>query len=52
MSVAVNIHQQLLQDSVVTSGHVETCCLISRKRGHVKASSIGFEVGIAMYVEL
>lgn len=48
MSISVNIHQQLLQDTVVASGHVETCCLISTNRGHVKASSIGFEVEITM----
>lgn len=40
----VNVHQQLLQDAVAASGHVETCCLIKVKNATVKASGLGFEV--------
>ena len=40
----LNVHQQLLQDAVTASGHVETCCLIRVKKGTVKASCVGFEV--------
>lgn len=42
----MSTHQQLLQDCLVASGHVETCCLIRRKNGTIKAASYGYEVHI------
>ncbi|XP_011406379.1 PREDICTED: profilin-4-like [Amphimedon queenslandica] len=36
-------HQQLLQEVLTATGNVETCCLIRKASGSVKAASIGFE---------
>ena len=41
-----NTHQQLLQECLTVSGHVETCCLIRRKNSKIKATSFGYEVAI------
>lgn len=41
----MSTHQQLLQEVLVATGNVETCCLIRKLTSSVKATSIGFEVG-------
>ena len=39
----MNTLQSLLHESLVATGHVESCTLF-RKDGTIKASSIGYEV--------
>ena len=36
--------QSLLHDSLLATGHVESCALFRKKDGTVKASSAGYEV--------
>lgn len=36
--------QSLLHDSLLATGHVESCALFRRKDGTVKAASAGYEV--------
>lgn len=43
--------QTLLHDSLIATGHVECSTIIKKKNGSVKASSIGFEVGVCKLVQ-
>ena len=40
----MNALQSLLQESLIASGHVESCTLFKKKDGAIKASSVGYEV--------
>ncbi len=41
----MNTLQSLLHDSLIVTGHVESCTLF-KKDGTIKASSIGYEVDL------
>lgn len=48
MSANPVVLQLLLHDSLLATGHVESCALFRKKDGTVKAASAGYEVRVHM----
>ena len=44
MTTTEAVLQSLLHDSLLATGHVESCALFRKKDGSVKAASAGYEV--------
>ena len=40
----MNIVQSLLHDALISTGHVQHCCLIKRSDMGVRAASVGYHV--------